>query len=304
MATSTFAYIRRAVAASLDDLGVYTVMASTSTTITCPLLVDTTAAASANRYDGRWVYSADPQIQQMRVKPGGFAPATGTLTLQTTMNAASIGSTVEITGLFPSVSQVPGEDTSYQTLINRTLGKLLIPDRVSLPITDAETYDLSQWSWLDRPERLVDVLAPAPVGTRPVSARWRGPQLVQDGGLPLLELRVPYELLPFAAPSGDLILEVMRPADTMIGGVETPPGTTGIVTDAQTTLAPLESVVLFAHMEACRVLMTRTVGRPDGGDWAQRYESLKEQAEALYHFDGQFYKRKAAAPGVVPGAIA
>jgi hypothetical protein len=291
------------VAASLDDIGVYTVSASNSTTISSLQLIDTTANASANRYDGRWVYSGSPQSQQLRVKPGGFAPSTGTLTLQTAMNAATVGSSIEITGMFPCFGQVPGEDASYQTLIARTLAKLLVPDRVSTPITADETIDLSAWPWLDRDERLLDVLAPAPLGTRPVSARWRGPRLIQDGGTPALELRVPFEAVPGVVDMGDLILEVMRPADTWISGAEIAPGTTGMTVDSHTTIAPLESIVLFAQMEACRIMMTRTIGRPDGGDWGRRFADLRDRSEQLYHFDGQFYKRKAPEPAAA-GATA
>ena len=74
---SSLPTLRRALAGSLDDIGVYAVTSATTNTIACTALADATTNASVHRYDGRWVYIATGSSAgtQRRVIPGGFAPA-------------------------------------------------------------------------------------------------------------------------------------------------------------------------------------------------------------------------------------
>jgi hypothetical protein len=280
--------IRRRVAGALDDLSVHVVTGASSTTVTATTLSDGTSVSSVNRYDGAWVYSPTPASQQRRVRTGGLNPMTGTLTVDVPWTAPFVGTEIEITRLMPSAGSAL-EATDYNSCINRAASKLLIYDRVTIPITTADTYPLTSQPWLDRPERLLRVLEPPATGTRPIEASWRSPKLVWSGGYPSLELDAPFD---FA--SGNLTLEVMRPCDSWIGG-ERAPGT-GMTTDPESCLAPLEDIALLALMEVLYVLMQRSPGRP--GQWEVRYSEAKERAEALYFFDGAFYRPKATAPQV------
>lgn len=285
MATFTLRAYRRAIARALDDLGVFTVAVSGASSVTSVDLADLTTAASANRFNGAWVYACE-SLQQRRALNGGLTPATGQLNLNYTWTLVSAGTEIEVTRRFPSRSQVPGEDLSYNDIVNRALAKLLVPDRMTVPITTADSISLSAYRWIDRPERLVRVLEPPPVGTRPVDASWRGPKLVLTAGVPTLEFRTPFDVA-----SGSLTLDVLRPADTLVSGVETAPGT-GLTVDTQTAIAPLEDVVLVGLMESYQALSNRDPGRP-GGNWAAKYADARERAEAAMFFDGAMFRRKA-----------
>ena len=282
MATYTLVQYRRALARALDDLGVYIVSAATTTTVGSVNLADSTPNVSPERFKGRWVYGAQ---QQRRVQSvNGFTAASGTLAVNYPWAAPVADTYIEMTGLFPMLAQVPGEDTSYHDLVSRAMAKLLLPDRITVTITTADSLSLSAYPWMDRPERLVRVLEPGPTGTRPIDASWRGPQLIWRAGTPSLEFRTPFDVA-----SGSVTLEVLRPADTLISGVETAPGT-GFSLDAQTGIAPIEDVVTLGLMEAYGSLMNRNPGVP--GNWAAQYADARERAERTYHFDGAFYKRR------------
>ncbi len=278
--------IRRRVAGALDDLSVHVVTGGSTTTVVSTTLSDGTSASSVNRYDGAWVYSPTLTSQQRRVRTGGLNPVTGALTVDVPWTPPTVTSEIEITRLMPAAGSAT-EATDYNSCINRAASKLLVYDRVLVPATTSDTYPLTTLPWLDRPERLLRVLEPPATGTRPIEAKWRNPKLVWSGGYPSLELDAPFDLA-----SGNLTLEVMRPCDTWIGG-ERPPGM-GMLTDTESCLAPLEDIALIALMEVLYVLMQRSPGRP--GQWEVRYSEAKERAEALYFFDGAFYRPKSAAP--------
>ncbi len=291
---ATLAQYRRPLAYALNDLGLYEVSSATNSTVTIVTLADSTTSASANRYDGRWVYLATGAGQgtQRRVKPGGFTPASGVLDLQLTWTVPSAGDQVEITGLFPAQTgglgstSVSPEDASYQTFINRALAQILVPDRITLAITTAETYPITTWPWLDRPERLLRVLEPPPNGTAAVDAMWRKPRLIL-GSAPQLQLNA-----PFATATGNLTLEVLRPAITLISGVE---GVVGLATEGQTALATVEDVREIGLLEAYRDLQHRAPGRP-GGAWDKKFADQQARVENLFYFDQTAWRRQQQAP--------
>jgi hypothetical protein len=209
------------------------------------------------------------------------------VTLNFSATAVTPGSEIELTALFPIRAQVFGEDVGYTDLINRSLAKLLVPDRVTAPISTADSISLAAYPWIDRPERILRVMEPPPTGTRPVDAMWRGPQLVLSGGTPTLEFRAPFDVA-----SGNVTIEALRPADTLLNGVETAPGT-GLSVDTQTAIAPLEDVLLVGLMEAFGALSNRDPGRP--GQWTQKYADARERAEQAFFFDQGMFRRKTAA---------
>jgi hypothetical protein len=288
MPLTTLGAAKRALARSFDDMAVHTITSATTTTVTAATLIDATANASANRFDGAYVHAvATGQVR--RVKTAGYVPGTGVLTLNTTWTDPADATQIEVTRLLPPASdQLPSEEQSWAECIRRGAAKLLIPDRLTPPIgVGVETISLIAWTWLDRPERLLRVLEPPATGTTPVSSEWRGWRWVLNGGAPALEMRV-----PFAATAGALILEVLRPADTLISGVETAPGT-GPTLDTQTLNVGIEELVVLGTLEAATALMSRNPGRP--GQWEGRYKEARERSEQLFHFDGAFYKPRAAA---------
>lgn len=269
-----------ALARALDDIGAYPISAAAANSVTAPLLIDTTSNASVSRYNGRWAYA---KAQQRVVKTGGLTPSTGGLGIRPNWASNPTSSdTLYLTSLFPIISEVPGEDTSYADLISRALPHLLVVDRVTVPITTAQTYSTTTWPWLDRPERLLRVLEPGPTGGPPIDARWRGWRLRLDAESPVVELDV-----AFGTATGNLTLEVLRPANTWIkvSGVwtETSPAG-GMTSDTDEALATVDDVITAGLVEAYRALMSKSSGRPNG-NWSGKYKDALADAHRLRYYD-------------------
>lgn len=277
----TILQYRRALAYALDDLGVYTVSAATSNTVTLGALVDVTTNASATRYDGAWVYLASGAgaNQSRRVIRGGFTPSSGALALELTWTIPAPGDQVEITRLFPGTpNQVNPEDTDYRTLVTRALEKVIVPDRISLAITTSDTYSLTAYSWLDREERLVGMVEPAPIlGRASINANWRGPRLILDGASPVLQLNTPFE-----AASGFLALDVLRPGHTLIDGAES---TVGFTAEGQSALPTVQDLLPVMLLEAYTALAHRSRGTPDGANWERKRAMQEDAARRLRYYD-------------------
>lgn len=292
----TLAAYRRALWAALDDGMAHFVFAGRGDGAQVRELADSTPGASVHRYDGAYAYLASGAgaNQQRRIVNGSFDPATGDFDVELSWAAPAPGDEVEITHLFACTGYpqtgagVSPEDVSYLGLVNMALRRLWVPDRVTLTFAGTASADTSSLPWLDRPERLVAVLEPAPVASfPPVPADWRGPRLVADGTTPVLQLDRPY--------AGTLTLEVRRPADTLISGVES---AVGMTTEGQTALAQVADVVAVGLAEAYRALMNRTPGRPNGA-WAEKYAAQEAVVARLYALD-----RTQQAPRAAPGDAA
>ncbi len=277
--STTVKAIRRALAGELDDGGVYTITSATTTTVTASLLVNAAANASANRYDGRWLWISAPAGQSRAVSTGGYTPSGGVLAFSPAWTAPSAGAELDITGLFPVQSNALSEDTDYFTLIERALAKLLVPRRVTLAITTADSYSLALWPWLDREERLLRVLEPALIaGRQPFDAAWRGARFVRNGGTNLLVCDT-----PFGSASGSLTLETLAPAHTWVDDVEVDPSV-GITFDVNTVDIEVEDVLPQAMVEACVVLTSRSSGRPNG-DWSKNLAFWQGEAKKARFYD-------------------
>lgn len=279
---ATLAVYRQALARSLDDLGLYTVASATGVTVVVSALANSTANASDRRYDGRWAYisAGFAVLSANSVKPGGFAPSTGTLTVarawDTTPHA---GDTLELTGLFPPVPGL-GEDIDYRTIINRSLGRLLEEDRIDVPtVADQYTYtfSLATYPWLDRMTRVQGVLDPPRATGLPRRPTWRPHQWKIDGGALTLE----FLARPYPTSGHTFQLSVLRPADTLINGADS---TTGLVADSDTAVPSVEEVVTVARMYCFEALLSRSKGRPSG-DWSGQYAAAREDAMKLARWD-------------------
>jgi hypothetical protein len=273
---------RRGLGYALDDLGAYVMASGSTTTAVSNGLKNSATNASTDRYNSYWVYvSTGAQAgQQWKVKTGGYAPSTGTLTMTTTGGAPGAGDTIEITHLFPSNStgtSALGEDVSYRTIINRALSRLLVLDSLTLPLTTSQTYSLAAYPWLDREERLIEVREPGPTGGLDIPAGWRRPFLRLDGPTSYLDLTTPFD----AGAVGSLTLVVERPADTLVNGADS---TVGLSLDTDTAIPSVNDVVTVGLMEAYRALMARGSVAP-AGQWAGKFAAQLGECRKLRRWD-------------------
>jgi hypothetical protein len=304
MAWASQLLIRRALARALDDFESYPVTSATTSTVVLGMLANPTASASTNRYDGAWAYIATGTAkgEQRRVRVGGYAPSTGTLTVWPLFSPTPAQyDEAEITRLFPAIENAGGTsdvsnatDTSYRALINRGLGRLAVRDRLPIATTAGTyAYSLVTTSWLDRDARLLGALEPDASGALTVPADWRGVRLRLDAETPYLEVRVPF--------TGTLTLDVIRPAVSWIkvGAVwgESAVGV-GLVADTDEAPVSLDDAVAAGLMEAYEVLMNRSPGRP-GGSWAEKWTAQREIVRALRTYDRT---SEAAAQPAAPAA--
>lgn len=292
MAQTTLQAIRRAVALQLDDMGQFLITSATTNTVRIANIGTTEANASPNAYDGRWVYclaTGAASGQQRKVNVGGYA-TNGTLTLDVNWSLVpTANDTAELTGLFPMLAQVGGEEAGYTTLVDRALRKLAYIDEITLATTDGtRRYPSSTWSWLDQPERLLGPLEPDPVGSGAlVPADWRGVRLVENAESPMIEIDTPY--------TGNLTLKVLRPAHTWLSVAGTWQERDGVTNDADIANVSLEDWKTAALVEAFDVLRARSPGRPNG-NWSERYEQALAEARSLRHYDTTRFRPQQSAP--------
>ena len=271
---------RQALAAALDDLQLVTVSSSSSSTFVSGNLINATTSASAERFNAAWVFDG---TQQRVARHAGYAPSTGSVTIDPTWTAPAVGTEMEITRKFPSFPPPLGGDVSYRTLLNRAAAKLVIEDRITLVVGTSDAIRLTRWPWLRNRARLVRVYEASPIsGRRAVDAEWRGIHLVLDGQTPTLELDV-----PLRTSTAQLFLEVLRPASTWIAtdGVwaETDPAG-GYVNDDDECEASVNELVAAGLAEAYFALMNRNPGRPNG-EYEKKWAAADAAARSLLRYD-------------------
>lgn len=288
--------IRRSGAYALDDLGgpFLALSGSTTTSVTLGDLVSLQPNVSVGRFNGRWIYhvpqtGSAPTPQQRIVRPGSYVASTGTISIDGPWLPPGLYDLIEFSSLFPFDTPPFTSDTSYKTLINIGLKKLLIGDRVTLSISTSQVYTLPYY--VTDESRLKAIWEPAPFGTAPIDAGWRGPRFVRDGAANLLVFDV-----PFGTATGSLSLDVLRPADTLIGvnAAALSDSTVGLVNEAdeispQITLDEIREMFLA---EAYRVLDNRH----DNARWAGKFPIQQAIAEAQPHYI------KSAQPAPAPAA--
>ena len=196
---STLLQYRQALARALDDIELYIVTSASATTVVCSNLINGSTGASSGRYNGRYVYISEGTGvgNQGVVRDGGYDPATGSLTIVDTggwTTQPALSSTAELTALFPAFNAASSTSSftggnDYQSLINRALSMILVPDQISVTtVADQQEYSLSTYAyWLDRPERLTGVLDPPRATGWPTKPTWRRWELQLDGGSPALQ---------------------------------------------------------------------------------------------------------------------
>ncbi len=264
----------------LDDVKPYTVQSSTATTVRAVGLGNLTTSASTDTYNGAWSYVSN---QQRRVRTGGYIPSLSDLTINAAWTSNPIAAEIlYLTRLFPiGPGGAPGEDTPYKTFVVDALKSLAYRDIVTLAMTSGDAYALSAYPWLDRPERLIGIRESAPIsGRSAVDASWRlaNVPIQRFGTTDFLRLNAPFSV----GAAGTVALDVMRPAFTLVNGIES---TEGPTQDADTTEANPEDVRTVALAFAYRALMARQQSSPDGANWASLYATQNEMARSLKAFD-------------------
>lgn len=225
---------RRAILAGLGRGGVATTTSAGvigGGTLVCTDFLST--LLPADFLDRAWVHvPTATSPRQRRVAASGLTIASGTVTFESTFGSQiGISTVFEWSPLLPLITApATGETPSIEDALYEALRHLAFPDEISPSIATTADISLATWAaWLDRSDRLLAVLEPAPVASlAPIDASYRfeghTARLLLDGETPKLRLNVLY---PTA--TGSLTLQVLRPADTWfrVSGTwtETAPGT-------------------------------------------------------------------------------
>lgn len=273
---------------ALDD-GLQATALVGATQFTVPMLAvaSTETNLSPARFNAYWLYHwsvGGASYQQRLIGRDSYVPSTGFVGVQPGMSIASAGDIIELTSKFPCAGPPFSGEPSYLSLGNAALRKMLVPDRITVPITTGQLYQPPTWL---RPERLqrdedgrLCVLEPGPTGGVAVNCAWRRPKLIAYGTGYLLTLDVPFE------NAGNLlILDVLRPADTLIAKAATGgafvDSSIGLNLDTdQAKVEPAEWLEIFLA-EAYRAL----ANRDDSALWTPRWEAQDKIARSQPHYD-------------------
>ena len=291
MPTATDYY--RALAEALDDLdGPYTTTAAAPSSVTAPLLVDTTVGASTNAHAGAWVFVASGTGvgQQRRVVGNGFVPATGAVTVEAPWTTEPSASVIDLTHLFP-VATPPGGDTSYFGLLRAALRHIVIPHTIDVTtVANQQEYDLSAYAaWLTTPDRVTAVLDPPRASGWPNMPTWRRWEIAFQAGVPTLL----FKDRAYPVSSATFQIEVVLPAFHVVNGAAS---TVGIDEVTDTAVPPVQDAVDVALIEAYRILAAgRAPGRPSGGNWRQLWADQQKIARRVRGYDG-FFSREQEQP--------
>lgn len=281
---TTLTTLRRECAYALNDLeGPYTLASSTTSTMVIAALVNATTGASTSAYDDRHVFVPSTG-EQVRVRPGGYAPSTGTLTHAP--NSSSPGAVVvELTGLFAAKPGVAGALAAYHPLINQALGLIDIPRILAPSIVTTPDHALTTWvAWISearirrRPDGALDVREPSPLGASfPAVAiparRW---EYVGDEETPKLRAHA-----VFSAVSGSLEVHADGPAWSWTRVAGTWGEGSGLANESDEVLPETAHVVDVFLPLAYRALWNRQPGAPSDPALPRKFAGALERARGV-----------------------
>lgn len=288
----------QALGAALDDVEFAAVTAGTTTSFTAATLVNTLTGVTSARYEGRWAYhSAGVNAPQQR-KISAYDPATGACTVTPAWTTPAGVDQVVLTSLFP-ILHVVGSETEYREIINRALGRMYGRGEATVSVpAGAQSVSLAALPWLDRPERLLGVREPSPIGGRePIDSSWRKWELVP--GLPTSRLRLRTPFLGAAT----VTLDVLRPASSWIavGGVWGE-STVGLHNESDQAMPSIEEFLPFGLVEALGILIARAPGRPSA-EWVRLLKDAQDAvSRSRYKDRTQEVAQPAPAVATVQGA--
>ncbi len=297
----TLTQYRRALLEGIGGGGVYTTDAIGSTTTLVCAGAFKSSVLPADHLDNAWIYVALSTFpRQHRVAANGLAPSTGTITLAGALGAGVIADVpFELSALLPLIDQgskTPG--ISLTQCVNLALRHMLVPDELTVAIPASAEVSLATLTWLDRVDRLRAVLEPSPVANGAViDASWRfrpgEPLLTLDAELPKLRLTA-----PFGTATGNLTLQVLRPAETWlkVGGTwgEVAPGT-GMTAESDEGKLDLPSVVIAGKVFAYQSLAQSRSGARRA-EYQAKYEAALAEARALRYWDSSMDKLQPRPP--------
>lgn len=240
----TTAQYRQVLAAALGfySPGLLADGAGSSNSLVCSGLID--SDFEANFLDGTWILttssaSGTPTSGTVRrVKTGGLAPATGTVTMTRTFGTSAISSgfTFDIYGVLPPTDQLGRR--GILSCINLALRECWILDYLSITgVANQYQYPLStSYPWLTSEDQVIDVWVRRPSYSRDqMTPEWR---FISDADSPQLEFKVPF------TTSDTLKPYVYRPLDTWISvhGGGFAESTVGLVNDDDQALLSLDGM--------------------------------------------------------------
>jgi hypothetical protein len=266
---------RQALARALDDLDVFILSAAAAgppTTVTSLSLINTATGVTSSLFEGAWLFHSVGASAPQARRVAAYTPATGLLTLAAAMNAPSVSDTCELSRLFPAIAAI-GSETDYRTIINRGLGRMMIERKDTISATVSDSYPLTAFPSLDRPERLRRVSEPNPHPGRatPVDSAHRKWRVVPDVPTAALENDA-----PFAVATGVVTLEWTAPATKWIAVAATwAESAVGLVNESDEAQPAIEEALPFLVEEALTVLIARAPGRPNA-EWERKLEKARD----------------------------
>jgi len=221
----TFTVARRELGRMIGPYGVFTATGGTTQSLVCAAAFQSSVLPT----DGRafsWVFVPGLTApRQRRVTAIGLDGPTGTLPVDALYGAAvANGMVFEVSPRLPPVHESTANvgnamTPSLQFCLNAAARHILIDQRdYSLTLVDGQN-DYSLPSWLDRPERLLDVLVPSATGATRLPS-WRTFEFRTDSGGGQLHFDDAFRFSGSYAAH----LVVKRPADTYVNASETSGG--------------------------------------------------------------------------------
>jgi len=245
-------------------------------TVIISAMVSGANAASIHFQDAAWIYNQTQRLSR-KVRSGGYAPLTGTFTVDPNWTVPLAGDNMILTRLFPIQAQVLTRETSYYDIANEAARWLWFEHQLALPtVRGQHSYPLTSYGrWLTSREQFLGLLDPPLVaGYPPQRGDWRRPTLEFQAGVPTLRLRTAYD-----GVGEQLLLGVRCPLSEAVTGADP---IDGLQVDTDTVngdLAELETVGLW--------IAYRTLAQgngPDAAVWAAKEGPQEARARALAHF--------------------
>lgn len=271
---ATLTVYRRKLAQELGLFGIFTATGGSTTTLVCGNAFGSTELPTdALAYAWILVPSITASAaRQRRVKKAGLDGTTATITVDGSFASAVANGTIfEVHCRLPGVRDAEATESISTMLgvhecINLALRHLLVVDdaqTISL-VTAQRDYSLSSLTYLDRPERLLDVRQLDATGASYVST-WRTWEFRESAAGSVLHFPSPFR---FASGSYSAKLVTLRPADTLISGASS---SVGLIDEGDTAVPDVNSVVKGGKVFAYRALRDARKG-PARAHYAGLYE--------------------------------
>lgn len=276
---------RRQLGYELGGYGVYTATSGTTTTLVCPNAFKSSSLPS-DAFAYQWVYCPDiTGVKLRRITSAGLNPTTGTITVDNAFDVSiAVGVFFELSALIPPTRETVEFEAHTNMMgldecVNLALRHLLVRDEsptITL-VSGQRSYSLSSHTFLDRPERLLDVQQLDASGATYVST-WRLWELRESGDGHTLFFPNPFR---FSSGSYTAKLVCLRPADTRINETT---GGSGLSIDTDSAEPDVNTVVCLAKAFAYRAIRDNRRG-VDRAKYQDLYVAQVQEARRLRQYD-------------------